>query len=159
AETQDSLILIDEQDRALGVAEKHAAHRNDLLHRAFSIFLFDNEARLLLQRRAACKYHSSGLWANTCCGHPRPHEATVDAASRRLHEELGLEAALSFAFHARYRARLDGGMIENEFVHVFVGRLPTRAIRPNPLEVDATDLVCLDELEARVGSAPERYAY
>jgi isopentenyl-diphosphate Delta-isomerase len=153
----DRLILIDERNRALGSAEKHAAHRNGSLHRAFSIFLFDNGGRLLLQRRAASKYHSGGLWANTCCGHPRPHEPAGRAAARRLREELGLATALTFTFHARYRAALDHGMIENELVYVFAGRLPAGPIRPDPMEADATDLATLDDLEEQVSISPRRY--
>lgn len=153
----DRLILIDEHNRALGSADKHAAHRTGSLHRAFSIFLFDEEGRLLLQRRAAGKYHSGGLWANTCCGHPRPNEPTRQAAARRLREELGLATELTFAFHARYRAALDHGMIENELVYAFAGRLPPGPILPNPLEADLTRLVTLDDLEKQAGAAPGRY--
>jgi isopentenyl-diphosphate delta-isomerase len=153
----DRLILIDERNRALGSAEKHAAHRSGFLHRAFSIFLFDDAGRLLLQRRAAGKYHSGGLWANTCCGHPRPHEPTGRAAARRLREELGLATALTFTFHARYRAALDHGMIENELVYVFAGRLPAGPIRPDPMEADAIDFSTLDELKEQMRVSPRRY--
>jgi isopentenyl-diphosphate delta-isomerase len=159
APREERLILVDEQDEAVGVAEKHAAHRQGLLHRAFSIFLFDEAGRLLLQRRASGKYHSAGLWANACCGHPRPGEAIADAATRRLREELGLSARLSLRFHARYRTALDGGMIENELVHVFGGRLPVGAIRPNPDEADAVELTGLGELQDQVVRTPARYAY
>jgi isopentenyl-diphosphate Delta-isomerase len=159
APREEQLILVDEQDEAVGVSEKHAAHREGLLHRAFSIFLFDETGRVLLQRRALVKYHSAGLWANACCGHPRPGEAIGDAATRRLREELGLSAPLSLGFHARYRTALDGGMIENEFVHVFGGRLPAGPIRPNPDEADAVELIGLDELQEQVVRSPERYAY
>jgi isopentenyl-diphosphate Delta-isomerase len=153
----DRLILIDERNRALGSAGKHVAHRNGSLHRAFSIFLFDDTGRLLLQRRATGKYHSGGLWANTCCGHPRPHEPTSRAAARRLHEELGLATALTFAFHARYHAALDHGMIENELVYVFTGRLPAGPIQPDPMEADAIDFATLDELEEQMRVSPRRY--
>lgn len=153
----DRLILISERDRALGYADKHAAHQRGLLHRAFSIFLFDADGRLLLQRRAKGKYHSGGLWANTCCGHPRPHELTRRAAARRLHEELGLSAALTFAFHARYRAPLDHGMIENELVHVFAGRLPEGPILPDPQEADAIAFTTLNDLEEQASATPDRY--
>ena len=156
---EERLILVDERNRSLGSAEKHAAHRHGFLHRAFSIFLFDEDGRILLQRRAAGKYHSGGLWANACCGHPRPGEPTGRAATRRLREELGLTAALSFGFHVRYRIPLDHGMIENEFVYVFGGRLPTGLIQPDPKEADAVDLVTLDELEERVARRPGHYAY
>src|SRR5262245_24219746 len=112
----EQLILVDERNRAVGTGGKDAIHRKGLLHRAFSIFIVDARGRILLQQRNPKKYHSGGLWANSCCGHPRPGERTVVAARRRLNEELGLTAALSFAFFARYRADLDHGMQENEFV-------------------------------------------
>jgi isopentenyl-diphosphate delta-isomerase len=153
----DRLILINEHNRALGSVDKHAAHRSGSLHRAFSIFLFDDDGRLLLQRRASGKYHSGGLWANTCCGHPRPHEPTRRAAARRLGEELGLATELTFAFHARYRASLDHGMIENELVYVFAGRLSPGPIRPNPLEADSIALATLDDLERQISAVPDRY--
>lgn len=156
---EEKLILVNERDEEVGSAEKHEAHRSGLLHRAFSIFLFDENCRTLLQRRAAGKYHSAGLWANTCCGHPRPGEPVVDAAGRRLYEELGINASLSFGFLARYKAGLDNGMTENELVHVFAGRLSPGQIRPNPEEADALDLVALGELKVRIDKNPERYTY
>src|SRR5205085_8951 len=108
------------------------------LHRAFSIFIVDERGRILLQRRSAKKYHSGGLWANSCCGHPRPGEPTVAAARRRLAEELGLVAPLTFGFFSRYRADLDGGMQENEFVYVYFGP-PTGAPEPDPAEVSEVE--------------------
>lgn len=156
---EERLILVDERDEQVGVAEKHAAHRQGLLHRAFSVFLFNEAGRVLLQRRAAGKYHSAGLWANTCCGHPRPGESIDDAAGRRLGEELGLTTPLTFGFHARYCSTLDSGMIENEFVHVFSGGLPPGPIHPNPDEADIVELVGLKELHEQVVRGPERYAF
>jgi isopentenyl-diphosphate Delta-isomerase len=156
---EERLILVDEQDMVIGGAEKHAAHRKGLLHRAFSIFLFDEAGQVLLQRRALGKYHSAGLWANACCGHPRPGEAIGDAATRRLREELGLSTPVSFGFHDRYCTALDNGMIENELVHVFGGELPPGPIQPNPDEADAVELVGLNELHEQVVRGPERYAY
>src|SRR5688572_8079226 len=111
---EERLILVDERNRAAGFAGKNAVHRKGLLHRAFSIFIADDSGRLLLQKRSTKKYHSGGLWANSCCGHPRPGELTVTAARRRLTEELGLAAPLTFGFFSRYRAALAGGMPENE---------------------------------------------
>src|SRR5215207_10202007 len=105
----EQLILVDEGNRATGAAGKTAVHRDGLLHRAFSIFLVDDRARLVLQQRNPKKYHSGGLWANSCCGHPRPGERTMTAARRRLSEELGVTAALSFGFFSRYRTPLDNG--------------------------------------------------
>ena len=121
--TDEQLILVDESNRATGSGGKTAVHRAGLLHRAFSIFVVDDRGRILLQRRNPKKYHSGGLWANSCCGHPRPGERTVTAARRRLNEELGVSSDLMFGFFSRYRTELDNGMHENEFVYVYFGPL------------------------------------
>lgn len=158
AMTEDMLILVDERNRATGTCGKLETHRRGLLHRAFSIFLFDGEGRILLQRRAVVKYHSGGLWANTCCGHPRFGERTDAAAKRRLHEELGMQAGLRYGFRARYRTPLDHGLTENELVYVYGGRIADMA-RPNPEEVSETRVVALDALIADVARRPEGYVY
>jgi isopentenyl-diphosphate delta-isomerase len=104
---REEVILVDEDDRPLGVAPKLAAHRQGQLHRALSVQLQDRHGRLLLQKRHIGKYHSGGLWTNTCCGHPRPSETAIDAAHRRLKEEMGISCPLLPLFSARYRAELD----------------------------------------------------
>ncbi|WP_414661135.1 isopentenyl-diphosphate Delta-isomerase [Horticoccus sp. 23ND18S-11] len=152
------LILVNEQNRAVGRAEKWAVHRQGLLHRAFSIFLVDDTGRLLVQRRSLAKYHSGGLWANSCCGHPRPGERTARAARRRLHEELGASVPLRFGFRARYCTALPNGLIENEIVYVYFGRMPAR-LALNPDEVAAVAQLSLVELKADIGRRPQRYAY
>ncbi len=152
------LILVDEHNRRIGLGEKMDVHRRGQLHRAFSIFLADREGRVLLQRRYAGKYHSGGLWANTCCGHPRFDEKTLPAANRRLGEELGLAADLHHAFQARYETQLDHGLTENELVYVYLGRLAAEPV-PNPLEVSETRLMELDALAADADARPEAYAY
>ena len=116
------LIAVDERDRQTGTVEKMEAHRNGILHRAFSIFVFDETDRLLLQRRAVGKYHSSGLWSNTCCSHPRAGESAADAAHRRLREEMGFDCPLDPVFGFVYRSALDGGLVEHEYDHVLAGR-------------------------------------
>jgi len=116
--SEEQLILVDERNRATGSAGKTAIHRAGLLHRAFSIFVVDARGRIVVQQRSPDKYHSGGLWANSCCGHPRYGERTIAAARRRLGEELGVTSALSFGFFARYQAALGNGMHENEFVYV-----------------------------------------
>ena len=129
------LIAVDEHGRQTGTVEKMAAHRDGVLHRAFSIFVFDEADRLLLQRRARGKYHSGGLWSNTCCSHPRVGESLPDAAHRRLREEMGFDCLLDPVFGFVYRAVLDGGLVEHEYDHVLAGRFhgdPT----PDPHEVD-----------------------
>src|SRR6056297_2507641 len=120
-DAHEQVILVDERNQPTGVNWKIDAHERGLLHRAFSIFLFSNDGRTLVQKRALTKYHSGGEWANTCCGHPRPDEPISEAARRRLTEELGIDADLTEAFHVRYRASLANEMTENEYVHVFVG--------------------------------------
>ena len=154
----EPLILVDENNRALGTAAKGAVHSQGLLHRAFSIFLVDDKGRILLQRRNPKKYHSGGLWANSCCGHPRPGERTVTAARRRLNEELGVSDPLSFGFFARYRADLDHGMQENELVYVFFGRLVSET-KPDPAEVVAIDFASPREINRRIKQKPGTFTY
>ena len=154
----EQLILVDERNRAVGTAGKDAVHRKGLLHRAFSIFLVDGRGSILLQQRSRQKYHSGGLWANTCCGHPRPGERTLTAARRRLHEELGVRGALSFGFFSRYQANLDHGMQENEYVYVFFGRLAGE-LHPDPAEVAAVQFLSLDEIRRQVRQEPSSFVY
>ncbi len=116
-----NVILVDEKDEPVGVMEKLEAHRKAVLHRAFSVFIFNSKGELLLQKRAAGKYHSGGLWSNTCCSHPRPGENTLKAAQVRLHQEMGISTALDKAFDFTYRATFDNGLSEYEFDHVFIG--------------------------------------
>jgi isopentenyl-diphosphate Delta-isomerase len=155
---EEQLILVDEGNRATGSAGKTTIHRSGLLHRAFSIFIVDDRARIVLQRRNPRKYHSGGLWANTCCGHPRPGERTIAAARRRLNEELGITTALSFGFFARYRTELDNGMHENEFVYVYFGRLGA-APRPNPAEIVDVALLSCDEISRRIKQDPDGFTF
>jgi isopentenyl-diphosphate delta-isomerase len=155
---EERLILVDERNRATGAGGKTPVHRAGLLHRAFSIFIVDEQGRILLQQRSHGKYHSGGLWANSCCGHPRPGETTRTAAGRRLTEELGLTAPLSFGFFSRYRADLDGGMQENEFVYVYFGPL-IATTDPNPAEVAAVELVGPEEISRRMARKPGAFTY
>jgi isopentenyl-diphosphate delta-isomerase len=118
----EMVVLVDESDREVGTAPKLAAHVDGALHRAFSVFVLNARGELMLQRRAAGKYHSGGLWTNTCCGHPRPGEPVAAAARRRLREEMGFDCELEPAGSFVYRAELGGGLVEHEHDHVFVGR-------------------------------------
>tara|TARA_B100000809_G_scaffold86972_2_gene85478 strand:- start:12126 stop:12668 length:543 start_codon:yes stop_codon:yes gene_type:complete len=118
---KEGVILVDIDDNELGVMEKMEAHRKGVLHRAFSIFIFNSQGEMLLQKRASEKYHSGGLWSNTCCSHPRKGERTLAAANRRLNEEMGMKASLTHAFSFQYRAELDKELIEHELDHVFIG--------------------------------------
>jgi isopentenyl-diphosphate delta-isomerase len=155
---EEQLILVDENNRATGTAGKTAVHKSGLLHRAFSIFIVDQQGRILLQQRSLEKYHSGGLWANSCCGHPRPGERTISAAHRRLNEELGVKTALSFGFFARYRTELDNGMQENEFVYVYFGRLHASP-RPDPAEVANVECLSVDEIDRRLKRRPNAFAF
>lgn len=150
------LELVDEDGTTIGTAEKLAAHQAPgLLHRAFSVFLFDESGRLLLQRRALGKYHSPGVWSNTCCGHPYPDEAPFAAAARRTFEELGVSPTLlAEAGTVRYNhPDPASGLVEQEFNHLFVG-LVQGAPRPDPEEIEDTAFVTADELAERHATAP-----
>lgn len=147
----DRLILVDAEDTPIGECGKMQAHREGLLHRAFSIFVFDGAGRLLLQRRAASKYHSGALWSNTCCGHPRPGEALPDSARRRLREEMGFACVLQKVDTLLYRASFGNGLIEHEFVHIHAGRFDG-PITSDPAEAAEwcwTDMPTLFEWIAR----------
>jgi len=150
--------LVNRQNRAIGRADKALVHAKGLRHRAFSIFLVDSAGRLLLQRRSRAKYHSGGLWANSCCGHPCPHERTLTAARRRLSEELGVSVRLTFGFLTHYQTAFSNGLQENEVVHVYFGLVPAE-LHPNRDEVMETALLTLAELEADVLRQPNRYAF
>lgn len=115
------VILVDEKDMPSGVSEKLTAHTEGLLHRAFSVFIFNHRGEMLLQQRATQKYHSGGLWTNAVCSHPAPGEETNNAVTRRLNEELGFSAPVKKIFDFIYRAELDNGLTEYEFDHVFAG--------------------------------------
>ena len=155
---EEKLILVDEANRAIGADGKMAVHRAGALHRAFSIFIIDKRGRILLQQRAAQKYHSGELWANSCCGHPRPGERTVSAARRRLNEELGLTLPLTFGFFARYQGELGRGLTENEFVYVYFGMLRGDP-KPDPAEVEAIEFASVTEINRRIGRSPDMFAY
>jgi isopentenyl-diphosphate delta-isomerase len=154
----EPLILVTGSNRTRGRAGKVAVHAAGLLHRAFSIFLVDRAGKILLQQRSRHKYHSARLWANTCCGHPRPGERTATAARRRLREELGAEAPLQVGFRTYYRTQLGNGLIENELVHVYFGPAP-RTLRFEPTEVAGVAWMTLAALRADLRRRPRRYAY
>lgn len=117
---EEQVILVNRQDEETGVAGKMEAHEQGWLHRAFSVFIFNSRGEMLLQQRALNKYHSGGLWTNTCCSHPRPGEDTKLAAERRLKEEMGFQVSLEKVFDFLYKADFDNGLTEHEFDHVFV---------------------------------------
>lgn len=153
---EEQVILVDEQDREIGLLEKLEAHRLGLLHRAFSVFIFNSKGELLLQQRALDKYHSPGLWTNTCCSHPRSGESVLEAANRRLKEEMGLTTSLQPLFQFVYHAEFNNGLIEHEYDHVLIGfseELP----QPNPAEVATTRYISWSELLQDVQQHPDMY--
>jgi isopentenyl-diphosphate Delta-isomerase len=154
----EKVILVDTDDMPVGVREKGEAHLDGVLHRAFSVFVFDDDGRMLLQRRARSKYHSGGLWSNTCCSHPRPGETTVAAARRRLVEEMGFHCPLETAFSFIYRADVGGGLIEHEFDHVLLGRFNGEPV-PNTGEVEAWRWTSLDDLATEMHERPAYFTY
>lgn len=151
------VILVDEQDRAIGQMEKMQAHRLGVLHRAFSVFILNSRGEILLQQRALSKYHSGGLWTNTCCSHPFPGEEIKNAAVRRLKEEMGLENInLTHSGSFIYRAELDKGLIEHEFDHVFYGYCDTDPVL-NREEVEAFRWISPKELRKELEENPEHF--
>ena len=155
-QTQDHVVLVNERDEAIGTLEKLEAHRSGALHRAFSIFLFDQQGRTLLQQRATVKYHTPGLWSNACCSHPLPGEDLATATSRRLQEELGIVCALTERFAFIYEASFDNDLHEHEFDHVFFGAFEGE-LHPDPEEVKELRWIAPKELDAEIIAGPERF--
>jgi len=147
------VILVNEQDEPTGAMEKIEAHEKGLLHRAFSVFIFNEQGEMLLQQRAPGKYHSPNLWTNACCSHPAPGEEVSAAAHRRLQEEMGFVTELEKAFAFTYRAEFDNGLTEHEFDHVFVGRY-NGPVNPDPLEVSRYRYLNLRELRKELQEQP-----
>lgn len=153
---QEHVILVNASDEPLGTMEKMEAHEKALLHRAFSVFIFDAEGRMLLQRRALSKYHSGGLWTNACCSHPREGESAMEAAHRRLQEEMGFDCELEKRFHFIYKAELDQGLTEHELDHVFTG-VYEGVMNLNPDEVAEARYISMAELDRELEEDPERF--
>lgn len=150
------VVLVDPFDVPIGTMEKLEAHRKGLLHRAFSVFVFNDRNELLLQRRALGKYHSGGLWTNTCCSHPTPDESLESAGSKRLQEEMGFATPLTNRFAFEYRVELDNGMTEHELDHVLTGRYNDEP-QPNPSEVMDYKWIAMPELQEDMARNPEHY--
>jgi len=155
---EENVILVDDNDEIVGVGEKLETHLKGNLHRAFSIFIFNQHGEVLLQKRASTKYHSGNLWSNTCCGHPRPSETTREAANRRLKEEMGINCELKEAFSFIYRVELDKGLFEHEYDYVFVGNFNGTPL-PDPSEVSDWVWVDLDTLKKSIDANPSDYTY
>ncbi|MFA6047467.1 MAG: isopentenyl-diphosphate Delta-isomerase [Parcubacteria group bacterium] len=154
----EKVILVDEKDNSVGEAEKLEAHKKGLLHRAFSIFIFNSKGELLLQKRAKAKYHSGGLWSNTCCSHPAPKKNILDEAHRRLKEEMGIDCELKEIYTFIYKAKLNNDLTEYEYDHVFAGRYDENP-KPNSDEVEDWKWVNLDWLAEDIKNNPQNYTY
>ena len=150
------VILVDVNDRQTGLMEKMEAHQKAILHRAFSIFIFNSKGEMLLQQRALNKYHSGGLWTNACCSHPLPGETVLEAANRRLQEELGFSTELKKAFDFIYAASFDNGLSEHEFDHVFTGHYNT-GLNVNPEEVNDYCYMTMEAINDSLKSHPAKY--
>lgn len=151
----ETVILVNEQDEVIGSMEKMEAHQKGVLHRAFSVFIH-RDGKILLQQRSLNKYHSSGLWTNTCCSHPRAGESVATAGNRRLQEEMGIDCLVEPHFHFIYRAQLDAGLIENELDYVLFGYYDG-PVYPNPDEVMDYKWMEWNELVEDIRINPNRY--
>jgi len=153
------VILVDKNDKEIGQEEKIKAHKEGKLHRAFSVFLFNKKGEMLLQKRAKEKYHSGGLWSNTCCSHPRPGKVLIDEVKRRLKEEMGIEEKevkdLKEVFTLIYKLKL-GDLTEHEFDHVFLGRFDGK-VNPDPTEVEDFKWINLQNLKKDIKENPKKY--
>lgn len=152
----DSIMIVNKIGQGIGTMEKMAAHRAGTLHRAFSVFVFNSKGQLLLQQRAFDKYHSGGLWTNTCCSHPRLGEFILDAAHRRLQEEMGFDCELKELFQFTYRHEFENGLIEHEYDHVFVG-MSDEIPQPDAAEVSGFRYIETDLLIRELLKRPDDY--
>jgi isopentenyl-diphosphate Delta-isomerase len=150
------VILVDTNDNPIGLMEKIEAHEKALLHRAFSVFIFNSAGEMLLQQRAVAKYHSGGLWTNACCSHPLPGETVAAAAHRRLQEEMGFDTELTKAFHFIYQAPFDNGLTEHEFDHVLVGQYEG-PIQPHPAEVEDHCYQSMPQIKQALAQRPQAF--
>lgn len=153
---REEVILVDELDKPIGVMEKLEAHQKGLLHRAFSVFIFNGKGELLLQQRALSKYHSAGLWTNTCCSHPRPNEDTMAAAKRRLIEEMGIETQLIHKTHFIYKTAFENGLTEHEYDHIYFGNY-SETPDINKDEVEAFKWMHPQIIKVEITNFPEKY--
>lgn len=153
---QQMVILVDEHDSQIGLEEKIAAHRKALLHRAFSVLIYNSKGEMLLQQRALNKYHAGGLWSNTCCSHPKPGESVEDATHRRLQEELGFDCTLTKQTQFIYNLPVGNGLTEHEYLHVFSG-IYEDAVHINPIEVAEVRWISEKDLQAEVTEHPQLF--
>ena len=153
---EEQVVLVSEKDEVLGVMDKMQAHENGILHRAFSVFLFNDKGEMLLQKRAADKYHSPNQWTNAVCSHPRMGETYMEAAQRRLKEELGIETPITYRFNFLYKADVGQNLWEHELDHVFTGNFEGE-FKLNEEEVSEVRYISIDELDKEMSANPENF--
>ncbi|PTX59049.1 isopentenyl-diphosphate delta-isomerase [Kordia periserrulae] len=154
--TQENVILVNENDEQIGVMEKIEAHEKALLHRAFSVFVLNDKGELMLQQRALHKYHSPGLWTNTCCSHQRVGESNIAAGKRRLQEEMGFVTELTEAVSFIYKAAFDNGLTEHEYDHVMIGTFNDEPVI-NPDEVASWKWMDVQAVKDDIAANPDVY--
>lgn len=154
---EEQIILVDENDNELGFLDKLSVHQKGLLHRAFSVFIFNSKGEFLLQQRADEKYHSPGLWSNTCCSHPNKGEVLQDAIKRRLQEEIGLQCEVDFKFKFTYKMKFDNGLTEHELDHVYFGYSDDEPIL-NAKEVKSWRYINLENLQNEINQHPQQFS-
>ena len=154
--TEEQVILVDTNDKMIGLMPKMEAHQKGLLHRAFSVFVFNDQNELMLQQRALHKYHSPGLWTNTCCSHQRDGESSLEAGSRRLLEEMGFQTPLKNTFSFIYTATFDNGLTEHEFDHIMLGTY-NDAPKINKEEVAAWKWMSIEDVKENIQNEPDIY--
>lgn len=152
----NEVVLVNEMDEVVGTMEKLRAHQEGLLHRAFSVFLFNREGKMLLHRRAEGKYHSGGLWTNACCSHPGPGEDIAQAATNRLKEEMGIQCEIKKLFEFTYKAEVGNDLTEYEYDHVFAG-VYNDAPQPDPEEVSEWKWMHLESVKEEMQKHPEQF--
>lgn len=155
---RNKVILVDKQNNELGVCDKLDAHQKGLLHRAFSILIYNSRGEVLLQKRAKNKYHSGGLWSNTCCSHPQPNESTNVSIHLRLMEEMGFDCPLTHVGDFVYKIQFENGLIEYEFDSVFFGLFDGHPL-PNPDEVEEYKWESLTVLKEKISGFPQHFTY
>ena len=152
----EQVVLVNEKDEVIGTMDKMQAHLEPILHRAFSVCLFNKHGEILLQKRASDKYHCPGLWTNTCCSHPRMNEDVIDAAKRRLQEEMGIVCDIHKSFHFIYEVQLGNGLYEHELDHVFMGEFSGEP-QINPIEVEDCKYLSLQAIEHEMANSPGKF--
>jgi len=150
----ENIVLVDPEDNVLGLMEKLQAHKKGLLHRAFSVFIFNSNGEMLLQQRSASKYHSPNKWTNACCSHPRENESYLDAANRRIYEELGIKCNLEKKFHFVYKAKVEEDLWEHELDHVFLGKY-NGDYQINEDEIAGIRFISIDNLNMEIKQNPD----